>query len=57
MTKEQLIKFMEEWPDDTIVRISAWPFIAEIQAIQCSPENGRASIIVDKGTWFMNELE
>lgn len=48
MTKEQLIKLMEEWPNDTIVRISAWPFLHEsqtylvegydIQSIPCEPE-------------------
>jgi hypothetical protein len=54
MTKEQLIKFMADWPEGTIVRISSWPFICDVQAVQCVPENGRASILAECN-WFMME--
>jgi hypothetical protein len=51
MTKDELIHLMRNWPGDTQVLISSFPFRANVQAVQCEPEEGEAIICVDRDSW------
>lgn len=47
MTKAELIEAMKNWPDDTKVWVSTWPYRLEINAVWADVCNGEAAIIAD----------
>jgi hypothetical protein len=54
MTKEMLIQLMEDWPNETIVEISAWPFMCYIKGVYLDPKTGRGYVTTPP-EWYMRE--